>query len=632
MSTTGSGSNSHDDGGSEISKVPDKHDAAAKQNNRLQAGVDRNARQEFGKHEKDENNPENRLSRKTSGRGAFGECAIADVRFCGKNRDTAVELRNGLPERIQTSNQTWKRDLKNPRIWHIQEGHSRYDLQADVRLKDNELTAKVNYKNGREVTFKDGRAAEITHPHGEKWTADPRDPDIWQVSRPSKTDPVHPHHTQIREVKVNTADGSISWHVSDSAGMNHRREITSHGQFHDFKEGIQSGEEPAKNRLPDLQNQEQAQTGDSGADWLNKNNCSSATQSFWSEMCKAPKENYNCEFAVQAFVKRGTLHQSDDISFGPLKFHGNLHPASMTSGDSVRQTLKECGWQAHRDLSLDSVGHKSGEVVLLAGKEGPHAAMVGKVSKDGHILTLEQKPNPSDAPIVTTPEKFKSMYQPKEGAIDFFRTSEKNTERATEVESTRHFGSPDQAGAAEKARQAVEHIAAPSLAIPPRRQHESPPKNALPVVRGRFLQSEQDSAVHQEIAAESSSHAVPRGALLNRLADRGASAQSPEAQSVSRQRGPSLLMRTLPEERHTQAFGSDGTRSMQPTEKAHPREINTNSMLRALQNAYFVPKSFQSYARRAGQEQDGAIHTYNGQTLQQAGFHSYTSISRRLGD
>jgi hypothetical protein len=513
MSQTGSGNSSHGDGSAEVDRKHEKHEAPDKSGgSHLQQSVDRNSQQEHNKRAAEERSPEQRLPKQTAGRATFGECAIADVRLCGKNQDTVVALKNGLPDKFQTHGQHWERDAKNPKVWHVREGENKFDLCADVKLQGDNLFVKVKYPDGREIAYSNGKPSEIIHPGGEKWTADSRNPGFWDVQVPDKNNPGITHNARIRGVKIGTADGAISREADSRADS--RTAASDSG------------------------------ASDSGVEWLNRKNCSSATQSFWSEMTKIPKENYNCEFAVQAFIKRSTLHESEDISIFNMKLPGALHPASMTSGDSVRNALKENGWVQHNELTLDSAGHKPGEVVLIAGKDGPHAAIVGQVSA-GRIMTLEQKPNPTDPPIVTTVDKFKSMYQPKEGQVNFFRAAESAAEPVHGAARAPGFLLGDHKRAAETPRPPVGDLLA---------------------------------------------RAMPGTSLM-------------QTESAQQRELPS---RTMAQE-----------------------TVNTNSMLRALRNAYMVPKGFRGYAGTQGQ--DHAIHTYNGQTLQQAGFRSYMNIKRRPG-
>lgn len=151
----------------------------------------------------------------------------------GKGPGTATYGECKLVEKYKAGNQEWERDEKNPKLWHVKDGNKHYALEARVEKDGDHISAKVKYENGRAVTFKDGSPAEILHPNGEKWTANAKDPNKWDVLAPNKDDPKHPHKMQVSDVKVNLADGDIKWHVISGIGQGHDREIDQKNQYHD---------------------------------------------------------------------------------------------------------------------------------------------------------------------------------------------------------------------------------------------------------------------------------------------------------------------------------------------------------------------------------------------------------------
>lgn len=228
----------------EKAKPSEKQSPTEKTSNTMRGDVNNTDREKMNSSQKEERNPEKRLSRKTAGRSTFGECAIDDFKMCGKNKDVVVKLNNGLPEKIDTNNQSWQRDGKNPQIWHINEGNQKFDLKADVRMQGNDVTAKVKYENGREISYKNGEPNEIKHPNGEKWTADAKHPGTWEVTKPNPEDPAHPHHTTIKDVQVNVKDGDIKWHVDRGVGAGHDREIDAKRHYHDNKPEASASKHP----------------------------------------------------------------------------------------------------------------------------------------------------------------------------------------------------------------------------------------------------------------------------------------------------------------------------------------------------------------------------------------------------
>ena len=162
----------------------------------------------------------------------LGECSVLDVKFCGK-QDVAVGISNGLPERLATSSQSWERDAKDPRTWHVETGDERFSLKADVRVKDNDVTAKVKYDNGREASFVNGVLSQIHHPDGEVWTANREKPGVWNVVT-ARSNNSEGARFQIQNVQVNLKDGDIKWQVDKGAGAGHQREIDAHGKYHDM--------------------------------------------------------------------------------------------------------------------------------------------------------------------------------------------------------------------------------------------------------------------------------------------------------------------------------------------------------------------------------------------------------------
>ena len=144
---------------------------------RLQTSADHKSRQDLQEKTRAERQPENRLSLKTAGRGHFGECAIADVRECGKDKNTIVHMKNGLPEKIQHGEQHWQRDGKNPQVWHVNDGDKVFKLKAEVRVdKNNDLITKVKHESsGTESTYKNGEARRVSHEqHVDPKEANPR--------------------------------------------------------------------------------------------------------------------------------------------------------------------------------------------------------------------------------------------------------------------------------------------------------------------------------------------------------------------------------------------------------------------------------------------------------------------------
>src|ERR1043165_3463374 len=81
---------SHDGGSSDRSE--NLKDTDEKGSSQLQRDVGGADRVDLNKRTQDERSPENRLSQKTAGRGTFGECAIDDIKMCGKHKDTIVHL------------------------------------------------------------------------------------------------------------------------------------------------------------------------------------------------------------------------------------------------------------------------------------------------------------------------------------------------------------------------------------------------------------------------------------------------------------------------------------------------------------------------------------------------------------
>ncbi len=222
----------------ESQRSSEKLDSSERASNTLRGGADSKAQEDLNERTRADRNPENRLSRNTAGRGNFGECAINDIKMCGKDKDTAVELKNGLPEKIDTAQQRWERDAKNPQIWNISDSNDKFSLKADVKLQGNDISARVKYENGREVTYKNGEAAEIKHPNGEIWTRDPKHEGTWNVSAPNKDDPSHPKQFTIQDVKVDVKNGDIKWHVDKGAGKNQDREIDAHAEYHASLNGV----------------------------------------------------------------------------------------------------------------------------------------------------------------------------------------------------------------------------------------------------------------------------------------------------------------------------------------------------------------------------------------------------------
>ncbi|MBX9723774.1 MAG: hypothetical protein K2X81_20375, partial [Candidatus Obscuribacterales bacterium] len=161
-----------------------------------------------------------------------------DIKMCGKNKDTAVELKNGLPEKIDTPKQSWERDAKNPQIWNISDSEDKFSLKADVKLQGTDVSARVKYENGRDVTYKNGEASEIKHPNGEVWTRDPKHEGTWNVSAPNRDDPSHPKQFTIQDVKVDVKSGDIKWHVDKGSGKNQDREIDAHADYHASLNGV----------------------------------------------------------------------------------------------------------------------------------------------------------------------------------------------------------------------------------------------------------------------------------------------------------------------------------------------------------------------------------------------------------
>lgn len=182
------------------------------------SNIEREARKERGQDE--------------TGQRELGQCKIgSQKRF---ENDTLVSFNKiGVPEKIETPTQTWERDDKNGRLWHVQNNGEKFDLKGDVRVVGDDIKAVIKYGNGREVTFKNGQPSEIQHPGGEKWTADPKRPGIWEVTAANAQDPEQPKHFSIQDVKVNPKDGDITWHVQQGAGKGHDREISSDNKYHD---------------------------------------------------------------------------------------------------------------------------------------------------------------------------------------------------------------------------------------------------------------------------------------------------------------------------------------------------------------------------------------------------------------
>ena len=224
--------------GVESPKTTDRSEKAERGALTLQGSVSMDEISTFNDKNKHELSPENRRDRRTAGRGTFGECEIQTIKTCGNDKQTSVELKNGLPEKIFTHGQEWERS-SNSKVWNVTEGDKNYDLKADVRLKGNDLIAKVHYENGREVTYKNGEPTAIHHPNGEIWSKDTKQEGRWNVSVPNKDDPAHPHKTTITDVQVNTADGDIKWHVDQGAAKGHDREITADKQYHDRVNGVE---------------------------------------------------------------------------------------------------------------------------------------------------------------------------------------------------------------------------------------------------------------------------------------------------------------------------------------------------------------------------------------------------------
>ncbi len=142
-------------------KASEHQPSIEKMSRKLQTGVDKESHLEHNERTKEEQKPENRLPKDTAGRRHFGECAIADVKYAGKTKETAVELKNGLPEKIHSHGQLWQRDGKNPQIWHVKDGQNEATIKADVRFKNGELTVKINEANGSEHSFKNDEIINV---------------------------------------------------------------------------------------------------------------------------------------------------------------------------------------------------------------------------------------------------------------------------------------------------------------------------------------------------------------------------------------------------------------------------------------------------------------------------------------
>lgn len=237
---------SHNDGipaSTEVSKASDKPRSPEKDNANIEISHD--DRHQLNEANKVENSKENRLTRKTWGRGALGDCAIGDSKTFGKKDEVVVDLNNDLPEKITCNGQVWQRDSKKMDLWHVEKDGKNFDLNAKAWVKDDGVRVQVAYENGRQVTFKNGEPSEIVHPNGEKWAADPKIPGTWDVLTPNKGNPAQPFHSKIQNVRVNAEDGHIKWHVSEGVGKGHDREITADKKYVDHVASMSSDTAPA---------------------------------------------------------------------------------------------------------------------------------------------------------------------------------------------------------------------------------------------------------------------------------------------------------------------------------------------------------------------------------------------------
>lgn len=146
------------------SETADKTSGKQQQSSELlQKDNDADSQNQFNRDLKVDRDPEKRLSRKTAGRGTYGECVIADERMCGKDKQTAVTLKNGVPETIHFQNQQWQRDAKDPSIWNVRDNGTVVSIRADVRLKGDELSVAVALNDGSKMKLADGQGLDLSN-------------------------------------------------------------------------------------------------------------------------------------------------------------------------------------------------------------------------------------------------------------------------------------------------------------------------------------------------------------------------------------------------------------------------------------------------------------------------------------
>lgn len=326
----------------------------------------------------------------------------------------------------------------------------------------------------------------------------------------------------------------------------------------------------------------------------------------------------------------------------------NCHAATMRKmgldpimGGSTQMNQMFMEMHGYKRVNINSNDQlRPGDVVATPYEFGPknfhakttpdiafgHTGVAERDAQTGQ-MTITEKIGPGKYPYLRqTPDDFAKQWTHEGGLANnndiwvYRKVSEHSDSKSKSTDSANH------ARAEHSAKQLAPHVSEHSLHIPPYRNQDGDTQHGL-AKRGALLNRLSDS--HHEHKSSADQHKVTHGALLHRLLEKQQDSHSSRPDIHTNHHPSSALLQRLMQKQHEPSSPAE-TQIQQPIQ-TQQQEINTNSMLRPLVNAFNVSKHWESYA--SPRPQDNAVHTYNGQALMQSGFGSYIkqNVDRHVG-
>ena len=240
-----SGSNGkpgHGDQESEVLRSNEQSEKPEKVSSNLQSGITRSDREGFVTKEKEIQDKRKKLDMKSAG--------VLENQRCG-NLD--VQLQNGLVENLRNpytketfsrlNKDTFEATRTDSLTGEVAKGIIHGDISVE-RVGDEirAVNSRIEFKNGREVSYRNGSPEQIKHPNGEVWTKDPKDKAIWHVSAKDSHHPGKTAHFDIQNVQVDNLNGDMHWQVVSGAGAGQIRRIDENSNYHEYIRDKVSGQ------------------------------------------------------------------------------------------------------------------------------------------------------------------------------------------------------------------------------------------------------------------------------------------------------------------------------------------------------------------------------------------------------